>query len=344
MIKKMLSFTEPQVFFLESQSKELGIGVPELVRRAVDHYRGATPQVEATMQQRGVSRRVQTEPEVDVGIWVENESGKLKPTKLYEMDGKGYVEGVDGQRYGIYFHNRHDRDVEVVVSVDGLDICTGKEATTKAEGHIVRRGQKYVFQGFRTSMEEVASFRFGGIEESYASKMGKPRNVGVIGLAVFPEKPKPPPKPRRDRTYTLSSAGGQSMGSSHNMMEGMGGMMPAAASVPVAEACSEEYSSGVIPDTAATTKRSRQKSVSKGISKGLGTTFGEARQDRVVEVQFDRESETPWQTMTIRYDTLANLKELGVVTDESLHERENADPFPAGKSFCPAPPSGDQSW
>lgn len=287
MIKKMLSFTEPQVEFLEAHSSELGIGVPELVRRTVDHYRGAMPRAEAKEM---LVNEQRTEEGVDVQVYVEQESGRLTPAKLYEKDGKGYIEGIDGQRYAIRVDNRFGRDVEIVMSVDGLDITTGKEANPKAEGHIVRAYSSYTFEGFRTSMEDVATFRFGGIEESYAKKMGKPRNVGVIGVAVYPEKPKPKRRHSPDIFYSMN------------------------------------VSKGV-------TKRSSVKKKAKG----LGTTFGEARTSRVVEVEFDRESEDPWKVLTIRYDTLENLKELGIVTDESLHERESADPFPA-RGFCPPPP------
>jgi len=348
MIKKMLSFTDPQIEFLETHSSELGIGVPELVRRTVDHYRGAYPQVEAKEM---LTREVRTEEGVDVQVLVESESGQLRPTKLYIHDGKGYIEGVDGQRYAIHVRNRFTRDVEIVMSVDGLDITTGKEASAKAEGHIVRSFSSYTFEGFRISMSEVATFRFGGIEGSYASQMGKPRNIGVIGVAVFPEKAKPEVRIRpasmplyrmraSNSIPTGKGAGGQSMGGLGPQslgMDGMGGMSLNAiepAPCPVAEAAAiEERSSDIVADTGA-----------KKVSKGLGTSFGESRQAPVVEVEFNRESETPWKMLTIRYDTLDNLKELSIVTDESLHERENADPFPASRLFCQPPPNSDQSW
>ena len=42
MPKLVLSFTEPQVSFMQKEAKKLGISVAELVRRIVDQYRGAT--------------------------------------------------------------------------------------------------------------------------------------------------------------------------------------------------------------------------------------------------------------------------------------------------------------
>lgn len=47
--------------------------------------------------------------------------------------------------------------------------------------------------GFRTSTDTVAAFRFSSVAQSYASlKQANTRNVGVIGLAIFTERPATP--------------------------------------------------------------------------------------------------------------------------------------------------------
>jgi hypothetical protein len=40
MVKRMISFTLPQLEWLEAEAKRLGISVPELVRRIIDAARG----------------------------------------------------------------------------------------------------------------------------------------------------------------------------------------------------------------------------------------------------------------------------------------------------------------
>jgi hypothetical protein len=40
MIKRVISFSQPQSEWLEAEAKRLGISVPELVRRLVDQARG----------------------------------------------------------------------------------------------------------------------------------------------------------------------------------------------------------------------------------------------------------------------------------------------------------------
>ncbi len=39
MIKRVVSFTQPQLEWLEAEAKKLGISVPELVRRLIDQSR-----------------------------------------------------------------------------------------------------------------------------------------------------------------------------------------------------------------------------------------------------------------------------------------------------------------
>jgi hypothetical protein len=40
MIKRVISFSQPQLEWLETEAKRLGISIPELVRRLIDQARG----------------------------------------------------------------------------------------------------------------------------------------------------------------------------------------------------------------------------------------------------------------------------------------------------------------
>ena len=44
--------------------------------------------------------------------------------------------------------------------------------------------------GWRKSLERTAAFYFTDLGDSYAARTGRPQNVGVIGVAVFQERPK----------------------------------------------------------------------------------------------------------------------------------------------------------
>src|SRR6185503_12401308 len=79
--------------------------------------------------------------------------------------------------------------LEVVLSVDGLDVLDGKSASFAKRGYIMDPRAEIEVDGFRQNMDEVAAFRFGSVRGSYAGlKTGDTRNVGVIGIALFNEE------------------------------------------------------------------------------------------------------------------------------------------------------------
>ena len=99
-----------------------------------------------------------------------------------------FVVGEEGRRYSIVVRNRSDLRLEIVLSVDGLDVIDGRPASFRKRGYILNPRQKLVVEGFRQSTEAVAAFRFGPVRESYAAeKYHNTRNVGVIGFALFNE-------------------------------------------------------------------------------------------------------------------------------------------------------------
>ncbi|WP_435690876.1 hypothetical protein [Rubritalea sp.] len=109
--------------------------------------------------------------------------------KNIHSQGKRFVVGKGGSRYSLVVKNVSYSRVEIVLSVDGLDVMTGKSASVKNRGYIVKPGDTLEVKGFRTSEVAVASFKYASVSESYTHlKHGSTRNVGVIGMAVYPEK------------------------------------------------------------------------------------------------------------------------------------------------------------
>ena len=109
--------------------------------------------------------------------------------KNVHADGKRFVIGRKGSNYAIVVKNLAHSRLEVVLSVDGLDVLTGKPASIKKRGYIIQPGQTLVVKGFRKSADAVAAFQFSSVADSYTnlSRRGT-KNVGVIGMAVFTEK------------------------------------------------------------------------------------------------------------------------------------------------------------
>jgi hypothetical protein len=99
------------------------------------------------------------------------------------------VAGENNSNYTIVVHNRSKSALEIVASVDGLDVNDGKPASYSKSGYIVEPGRTLEIDGFRTSTSTVAAFKFSSVANSYANlRHGDTRNVGVIGIAVFTQK------------------------------------------------------------------------------------------------------------------------------------------------------------
>ncbi len=111
------------------------------------------------------------------------------PTYREFGDGRRLVAGRKGSEYAIVVKNRSRHVIEVVTSVDGLDVLDGKPATFQKRGYLINPGTTLEIEGFRTSMGTIAAFKFSSVSNSYANlRHGDTRNVGVIGLAVFTQK------------------------------------------------------------------------------------------------------------------------------------------------------------
>lgn len=97
------------------------------------------------------------------------------------------LQGRSGDLYRLAFRNQGWRTVEVVATVDGLDVLNGRPGTVANRGYVVHPGERLVIEGFRRSEDEVAAFRFSAPDDAYAANtpQGDPRNIGVIGVALF---------------------------------------------------------------------------------------------------------------------------------------------------------------
>lgn len=216
--------------------------------------------------------------------------------------GQSWVAGTPGHRYSVLLQNNSDQRVLVVLSVDGVNAISGQTASPEQSGYVLEPWQRSEISGWRKSEAEVAQFVFTGHDNSYASRTGRPANVGVVGIAVFNEarrpqisvRPSPIPRP-----------------------------LPRASS-PEAEASTSNH---IDDATAASTKsESRQR---------LGTGHGEREWSSSSLTSFERARQTPMQVSEIRYDARERLAALGIVPRQRINHSPRA--FPG--SFVPDPPA-----
>jgi len=134
----------------------------------------------------------QTSAIQDVGrhVTVSLVDGRGRVLDALDVGRQRYAVGEPGRRYEIEVTNRSSRRYEVVASVDGLDVIDGEHASTRKRGYILEPHATLVIDGWRTHEDEVAAFRFGQVADSYAARRGAPMDIGVIGVALFAERPR----------------------------------------------------------------------------------------------------------------------------------------------------------
>ena len=227
----------------------------------------------------------------------------------YNSRGQTYVAGQPGQRYNLRVRNNTGERVLAVLSVDGVNILTGQTARTSQQGYVIEPYRDVQIAGWRKSMRNVARFYFTDLGDSYAARTGRPRDVGVIGVAVYQEKPRIIHYENRgydDRSYErMESQSDQAR--------------PAAA-------------------PRAPSAANAQKSVAmEGARQEIGTGHGESQTSWASATTFERRSAAPAQVSTIRYDSHQNLQRQGVIRWDRRYERRNEpNAFPG--NFVPDPP------
>ena len=117
---------------------------------------------------------------VDVNILVNGHS-----VAKYYKDGKTYIEAKDGSEYEIQIKNNYFNRVLAVASVDGLNVLTGKLASTEDGGYVINPYNSYKIKGFRYSDEKVGAFKFTSKKNSYAEEKQVSENCGIIGVRIF---------------------------------------------------------------------------------------------------------------------------------------------------------------
>ncbi len=236
-----------------------------------------------------------------------DEAGQVLPTFPYR--GRSYVLGALGRRYFVRVRNDSGHRVEVVVSVDGRDVIDGGPSEWGKRGYLVDAYGTLTIDGYRLSSDAVAAFRFSSVPRSYAALEGDPRDVGVIGVAVFRER-------EILRAPRPTEPGLRSEGR---------------AAPPAKAGADAAPSSAPSPGGAVASRRP-----------GLGTEFGEEHESHVRVVSFDRASPRPDAVLTMRYDDRAGLVAAGVDIDrrgpDEAELRRTADPFRRNAGYARPPP------
>jgi hypothetical protein len=239
----------------------------------------------------------------DVEIY-DRTDGRVLP--VHEHEGRLYVAGEPKHQYELRIRNRSGERVLAVVSVDGVNVVSGQTAAAHQSGYVVDSHDSVRIDGWRKSLDEVATFYFTRLASSYAARTGRPHDVAVIGVALFHERSRccyPVPYTREELSRDEARA-------------------PAA--TPEASRQARGATSG------ADIEQGRRKSESK-----LGTGHGHRESSPAQYVDFERASTTPEETIVIYYDSRKNLVAQGVLPERPQLAQRRPNPFPNG--FVPDP-------
>jgi hypothetical protein len=207
---------------------------------------------------------------------------------VHEHGGRLYVAGEPGHQYEIRLRNRSSERLLAVTSVDGVNVISGETAETGQSGYVLSPWDSVEIDGWRKSMDQVATFYFTRLSNSYAARTGRPQNVGVIGVALFRERQHCCPRYLNEEPAEIAPA------------------------EPLAR---DEADTAAAP--------SRQSSREK-----LGTGHGHRETSPVEYVDFQRASSAPEETIVIYYDSTRNLLARGILPEPRKYADRRPSPFP----------------
>lgn len=111
-----------------------------------------------------------------------------KRIKEYSHDDKIFVEAKHESEYSIKLNNNSCNRVLAIVSIDGIDVISGKRANNNSPGYIIYPYDSITVKGFRKDDDTVGAFKFTSKENSYSKQTGNKGNEGVISIRFIPEK------------------------------------------------------------------------------------------------------------------------------------------------------------
>src|SRR5262245_57138999 len=237
----------------------------------------------------------------------------------YRKDGVAWVVGTPGKEYALRVCNSTGGRVLAVMSVDGVNVVTGDTAAPRQSGYVLDAWQCTDIGGWRKSLERTAAFYFTELPDAYATRTGRPENVGVIGVALFPERVRaarkdwPTPMERQERD-------------------------DAAAGKPAAPAAESAAQAPMGASRGAADSAAVIREMVPQLGK-LGTGHGRSEDSPAQMVSFERASDAPAEVLTIRYDRRDNLIAMGVLPRPYVASVPHPNPFPTWTPrFAPDPP------
>jgi len=184
--------------------------------------------------------------------------------------------------------------------------------------------QQVEIRGWRKSYSDVAEFYFTDLPDSYAARTGRPENVGVIGVAAFREKQRPPiaytpPPPPYYPPYTPAPYDQEGYAQREDS----------------AKSAAESSNSAADAAASGGSLARAEARAPSAMPQQIGTGHGARRYDPVTQTEFERASWRPNQRVTLYYDSHEALVSKGIIRDRYYDYARTPNAFPSG--FAPDP-------
>ena len=236
---------------------------------------------------------------------VDRDTGRPLPT--YHHAGDAWIPGMPGHRYAVRLTNRSNQRVLAVLSVDGVNAVSGETASPQQTGYVLEPWQSTEVAGWRKDLSQIAAFEFTALSNSYAARTGRPYDVGVIGVAVFREKPR---WHRHDHEIGMTR-------DRRAQEPGRAAADSSAAQAGAPAARNEGYAKSMPAPSAP-------------MQESLGTGHGQREYSSARQVNFERASAAPDEIVSLRYDSQPNLVAMGVIARPMPPWRREPRAFPSG--------------
>jgi len=275
-----------------------------------------------------------TAPLIDLDLCVRG-----RPLPVYANSNDRYVEGRAKTPYAIRLRNRSAKRIEVVLTVDGINVITGDDGSFEDDGYILDPFQTTDIKGFLRGAGKAAAFTFGDRGDAYRTKLGRDAaHLGVVGAAVFEEKALPVirwgidppirfptwPFPHSPFVWTVTEgpnaddvASTPRGGTTTYSAKGIGGPICGVEANVAAPEANHVYT-----------------------AQNLGTEYGSEVDFSTRSVRFNRATKRPTQVTELFYDDAAGLRERGIEVGKTKPTPPRPSSFPESEGEqvgCAAP-------
>ena len=244
------------------------------------------------------------------------------PLEKYPGRGRLYVEAQRGEEYSVRVRNPLPVRVAVALSVDGLNSIDARRTSARdASKWVIQPYSTITVGGWQVSTSRARRFYFTTEADSYANKLGRPEDTGVISAVFFRERASYSEVTPRPRPYPRESSREDGERQNDESRKSRSGQQPSTRAEGSARAQGSVIAPAPDDDYAAT---------------GMGRSVGHD----VRWVNLDLEN-NPSSEVTIRYEYRPALVRLGILPREpqgrdALRRRERARGFEDGR-FSPEP-------